>query len=107
MLRAAYTEAGCYGDDGTRKLPTFLADVSGPRSCFQTALAGGYSVWGLQIGSQCFAGSDYARATSLGPSPGCLQACTNGDLCGGAWENRVLELCKWVPMRPKAGRGTS
>ena len=59
-------------------------------SCMTNVLCGyiaqqyGYTYWGLQNGTDCFAGNDGGLATSQGASPdGCTSFCAGGGgTCG-------------------------
>ena len=56
-----------------------------PQSCAILAVNAGYSVFGLQDGSLCFAGNSLADATQYGTSDDCNMACLGtfqGQICG-------------------------
>jgi hypothetical protein len=77
---------GCYGDDGSRKLPTGNGQGNGSiENCYNTAKARGHSVFGLQYYGQCWTGNDLAKAKSLGP-----RNCDNA--LGVAWTNQVYTI---------------
>lgn len=94
---APFTSVGCYADCGSvgRGLPTFLGSTTDmtPSKCADLAKAKGYSVFGVQYYSECWAGNDLVRAKSMGAGT-CNTAC-KGDAtkaCGGSCANSVYTL---------------
>ncbi|KAG2500619.1 hypothetical protein HYH03_001386 [Edaphochlamys debaryana] len=79
---------GCYTDNINRGLPYILAnnDATLTRSkCARLARERGMTVYGLQIGFQCWAGTDLTRATARGASTACNTPCrgNTSEMCGG------------------------
>ena len=93
------TQLGCYADNRPAyALPTLLADGYAwltPLRCAALAYKNGYSVFGVQDGTQCYGGSSIAQAESLGVvSNRCTTPC-QGDsslTCGGVKANQVFTL---------------
>lgn len=90
-----YSNMGCYKDDSSRKVPTFLDGTSMTvGKCANLARSRGFTLFSLQVGNECFGGTDMGRAKSLGTSTACTANCS-GDkttTCGGAWANQVYSL---------------
>lgn len=89
-----FTKLGCYQDSWDRMLPQLLqtSGLMTPTRCAQLAKDGGYTVFGLQNAVECWAGTDIARAKSLGASAACTSGCYNapaGD-CGGTLASSVF-----------------
>ncbi|KXZ46267.1 hypothetical protein GPECTOR_45g137 [Gonium pectorale] len=81
---------GCFADNATRLLPDRLEDGLSLALCGKRARDAGFTLYGMQYGSQCFAGSDLRLATSLGPST-CGVRCADGiQTCGGSWASSIF-----------------
>jgi hypothetical protein len=89
---------GTYGDDNTRMLPTAIDGGSNTydfTSCLQKAQDQSAAYFGLQDvdssgNAQCFIGSDFGKATSLGlkTNPG-----MSSDMpAGGGWANSIYNV---------------
>ncbi|KXZ46010.1 hypothetical protein GPECTOR_48g442 [Gonium pectorale] len=99
LARAAAAELGCFADvttsvsDAGRLLPRRISpDGLLPAACSARAASAKLAVYGMQSGGQCFGGTDFKRAFSLGPSTKCRAACTADPLqiCGGRSANSVF-----------------
>lgn len=96
---------GCFADQsGARRLPMLANGAAMTRfyatgglaggnesvdSCFSAALAGGYSVFGLQMGGDCYLGYNATYAMALGPAPGPLASVGCWSVCPG----NVSQVC--------------
>jgi hypothetical protein len=79
---------GCFLDAWDRAIPN-KTSATNYKTCEADAIAGGYNVFALQNGNECWAGKDsnYAK----------YGAATCGAL-GGAWKNKVYALSN-VPIK--------
>ncbi|GFR44832.1 hypothetical protein Agub_g6173 [Astrephomene gubernaculifera] len=98
------TFLGCYADNAQRVLPTQLAvsaDMT-PEMCAALAFRAGLSLFGIEVGIECFGGNDVQTATQLGMSQTCGSRCA-GDasrICGGGWALSVYILGSGSPSPP-------
>lgn len=88
-----FTAIGCFRDSWNRMLPDLLHTngLMNPARCAGLAKDNGYTVFGIQNSVECRAGTDVARAKSLGASTACTMACHNAPTgeCGGNLANAV------------------
>ena len=102
-LKTSYKYLGCYGDFWNRALPVSVGNVNSILDCYKLAAAGGYSVYGLQYGGQCWLGNNLTIATMYGQcgkcttcgNPACNCAntkCPNGEDCGDGWANALYQV---------------
>jgi hypothetical protein len=85
-----YTYAGCYSDSGARAITNNIwsgnlnATVE---SCVGACAARGYSVAGLESGTDCWCDKQIQNGAALQPEASCFTQCTGngGEFCGGAW----------------------
>jgi len=63
-------------------------------SCAAAAAVGGFTLFALQYGRQCFAGNSLAAAVQYGLSTACSTPCTSNssEICGSAYVNSVYTL---------------
>ena len=80
-----YNYEGCYNDGNGRMIPTFNGNVSTVDQCSNIATSQNASVFGIQYGGQCFTGTDFNQAKSLGQHNG--DCGTMGS--GVGWANLV------------------
>ena len=95
------TYVGCYVDSTTRAMGTLLSVSSNSlAACGAAAAAAGFSVFGMQAGTQCYASNDLAAATAQGPSTACIAACPGSgtETCGGSWANTVYTIIGTSPV---------
>lgn len=94
-----FTKLGCFADSWDRMLPNLLATSGAATAAKCSALAdtGGFGVWALQNSNQCWAGSDVARATSLGASAACTKTCY-GDPTGDCGARGRPERAPSLPV---------
>jgi parallel beta-helix repeat protein len=81
---------GCYTDDSSRALPTYLMYGGATvESCIAAAATGGFAYAGVQYGGHCFAGDTLAY--DLVPDAECDMPCTAdpSETCGGTWRNSI------------------
>jgi alpha-tubulin suppressor-like RCC1 family protein len=100
LQTSGYSYVGCYGDAvGSRKLPYPLL-VAYPymtiEYCAELARAANMIYFGLQNTYECYGGTDFTLATSLGTSTGCTSPCTGDSsgftMCGGVSLNSIYKL---------------
>jgi hypothetical protein len=85
-----YTYAGCYSDSGARAITNNIwsgnlnATVE---SCVGACAARGYTVAGLESGTDCWCDKQIQNGAALQPEASCFTQCTGngGEFCGGAW----------------------
>jgi len=70
--------------------------------CFSLAKSGGYTLFALQWGIECFVGWDVSLATSLGVSKACTFTCPGNTYtkCGGSWSNSLYQIYSYPPLPP-------
>ena len=72
--------------------------------CKEFAIAYGFTVFALQLGTMCFLGNDLPHVTSLGYSNiyGCIYSCPGADrdYCGGYLSNSIYTLDMPPPPNP-------
>ena len=109
----SYTYRGCYTDGCERtpdqpirrmtyQFPGNNYDIS---SCYQVALASGYSIFALQYGGECWASDSLTTTTSYGLSDQCNMFCRNQTVpfpgnCGGVLANAVYTIDDFLPLVP-------
>ncbi|KAG2430841.1 hypothetical protein HXX76_009815 [Chlamydomonas incerta] len=104
---AGLLEIGCYWDDWKRALPDFQSEPLDDltlEACAQTARAQGLLYFGVQSGTDCFAGSNLTQAISYGAAQDCYSPCS-GDYdqtCGGYWQQKLYfafpeDVCRGNP----------
>jgi hypothetical protein len=101
-----YTTVGCYLDSSDRRLPVNYGTVKSTSECYMKAREGGQTLFGVQYGGECWAGTDAARAISLGTSTACHMACASGEACGSAYVSNVFSIGRWslpAPWYPSVG----
>jgi hypothetical protein len=91
-----YTFMGCYNDGVGRALPHMLQVAAADMNaaiCYNLAVAGGFTFFGTQYASECWAGNDESRATMFGVGT-CDTICNNhGDeTCGGSLVNSLYRV---------------
>jgi hypothetical protein len=91
-------------------LPDLLqtSGLMNPARCAGLAKDNGYTVFGIQNSVECRAGTDVARAKSLGASTACTMACHNAPTgeCGGNLANSVYVVgSNRPPAAPAANKG--
>lgn len=95
-LKPGYSYKGCYADDGSRKLPQFLGNLS-IEDCAAQTKAKGFKAFGIQysaesgllgVGGECRTGND-SGYSALGPANNC--ALSGGRYFGDWWSNAVYE----------------
>ena len=89
---------GCFADSGSRDL-SYYAGSNGDltvRQCYDACVDAGYSVFGMQYGSECYCDDDYG---GQGASSECTMACSGNDaeICGGNFANSVFILSTAEP----------
>lgn len=104
-----FTAIGCFRDSWDRMLPEPLQTngLMNPARCAGLAQDNGYTVFGIQNSVECRAGTDIARAKSLGASTACTMACHNAPTgeCGGNLANSVYVVgSNRPPAAPAANR---
>jgi hypothetical protein len=95
------TPRGCYADAedrvwGSRATSLDESPLMTVDRCARRAANAGLKYVGLQFGSQCWSGNDYAQIVSLGESTQCTMTCA-GDtntICGGPWASNLFELSR-------------
>ena len=90
-----YLKQGSYYDRGwydhrkrkhtLRAIPIYARSINSQAQCEDIAKKNNFGVYGLQVGSQCFVGTDLNRATMYGKDP---RDVTKNPL-GIAWNNQV------------------
>ena len=69
-----------------RALQGASTTVSSVQQCATYCNNGGFAIFGVEYGSQCFCGSYLSGGASLSaPATNCNIKCANGDICGGAY----------------------
>jgi glucan endo-1,3-alpha-glucosidase len=73
--------------------------------CARHAANAGHKYVGLQFGTQCWSGNDYAQIVSLGESTRCTMTCA-GDtttICGGPWAFNLFEVSRLAAQTAAGG----
>lgn len=85
---------GCYADAdaGERRLPVSYGVVRSSTECYMKARSGGQTLFALQFGGECWAGTDFGRATSEGTSSNCNRVVHSGENGGGGAANLVHSI---------------
>lgn len=84
---------GCFQDNSSRALPTYVGTVSGStpiQKCHQAAIDRKAPYYALQAGNECFVGFTYSKYGYL-PDQRCTTRCQGSpnQYCGGTWANQV------------------
>ena len=80
---STFAYQGCYNDEDSRAIPTYLQNVTTPEQCQQLAYDNDAQVFGVQYGGQCFIGSSLSSAQKYGVNN------SNCGTLGGTWNNQV------------------
>ena len=100
---AHYLYLGCYGDNNPRAM-TKLGKINSMLDCYYLAYNQGYSLYGLQYGSECWVSNNLTKAERYGqcgtcttcakPTCNCANMqCPNGiDNCGDGWANALYMI---------------
>ena len=94
---------GCYGDNSDRAMEKNLGNVNSMFACYSLALSSGYSLYGLQNGTQCWASNNLVTAGKYGQCGTCTQCrnlgcdcsrkkCRNGDICGDEFGTSLYQI---------------
>ena len=59
-------------------------------TCYESCKSSGFAYFGLEIGNECWCGSSYAQAVSLGGATNC-----NAQQTGGSWAISVYKIKNW------------
>lgn len=85
---SGWTAAGCVTDSGHRALTGFSTTASDMtiEKCTSTCSSKGFSMAGLEYGSECYCGNSFANGLGA-PSTQCNFKCggASGQTCGGNW----------------------
>lgn len=91
---AVWKYQGCYNDSSARAISDNLWQANANatvESCVSTCASKGYTVAGLESGTDCWCSKNIQNGATIGPDSSCLTICsgTNTELCGGSWELAV------------------
>ncbi len=89
---------GCFADSGNRDLRYLMASTGdmSVMKCHDLAQAAGYSYFGVQYASECWADNRYG---TYGASSNCNMRCSgdSSHTCGGTWANNVFTTVSEPP----------
>jgi hypothetical protein len=85
---------GCFADDPSRVLPSYLGSGLTIEGCEQAAHDSGFAYAGLEYGGQCFAGNGIDGLQQKGQTPNCEMTCAanTSEYCGGNWALSVYRV---------------
>lgn len=97
---ARFVFKGCFQDHANRDLPKYMGSFAHNDSsfCGHKCENQGYTVFGMQVGGQCFCGHKFGK---YGKSTNCKSICPGNrrHKCGGGWANSVFAIER--PALPK------
>lgn len=99
------TLQGCYSDDTSARTLTYLAYASQNNTielCTQTCVAAGYTIAGVEYGTQCYCGSTLSGAADYVIAAACTMPCAgnSSEICGG--EARINIYSNGTPSQLSA-----
>jgi hypothetical protein len=103
----AWNYQGCYNDSSTRAILNNLWSGNSNatvETCVNACAGKGYTVAGLESGTDCWCSSDIRNGAAVVPDSQCMSICagTNAELCGGSWTVAVYSPSKpFVYTGPK------